>query len=46
MVVDGPYVEELKRNGFPASENQRVWVDRVGGYFEDRTVDYITTYSD
>ena len=25
IIVDGPYVEELKTGGFPASENQRIW---------------------
>jgi len=24
IIVDGPYVEELKTGGFPASSNQRV----------------------
>jgi anaerobic ribonucleoside-triphosphate reductase activating protein len=26
MIVDGPYIEELKTDGFPASENQRVYI--------------------
>jgi anaerobic ribonucleoside-triphosphate reductase activating protein len=25
MIIDGPYIEELKTNGFPASENQRIY---------------------
>jgi anaerobic ribonucleoside-triphosphate reductase activating protein len=25
MIVDGPYIEELKTDGFPASENQRIY---------------------
>jgi len=25
MIVDGPYIEELKTGGFPASENQRIY---------------------
>jgi len=23
--VDGPYIQELKTSGFPASSNQRIW---------------------
>ncbi len=25
IIVHGPYVEELKTNGFPASSNQKIW---------------------
>mgnify|MGYP001159339829 CR=1 FL=1 len=25
IIVDGPYIQELKTSGFPASNNQRIW---------------------
>jgi anaerobic ribonucleoside-triphosphate reductase activating protein len=25
FIVDGPYIQELKTDGFPASSNQRIW---------------------
>ena len=29
MIVDGPYIEELKSNKFPASYNQSIYIKRV-----------------
>jgi anaerobic ribonucleoside-triphosphate reductase activating protein len=26
MIIDGPYIEELKTDGFPSSENQRIYL--------------------
>lgn len=28
IIIDGPYIQELKTSGFPASSNQRIWKHR------------------
>lgn len=29
IIIDGPYIQELATNGFPASSNQRIWEHNI-----------------